>query len=234
MKPDHTSTPVARWTALSATAITAGPGGTTEPCGAIDLLSGRPPDNDVDVGSNLLSVAADGTRMYTLTTQGLQRRNMETAAVEASVNLAEVVTFATSNRSVIVATTDGTLIAFDADSLAPRHNPLPATSGAVAHLVLDPGAHHLLTADSDGTVRVYDLDKPLQLGTDIAGKLGGGIAIDPDGSEIATSTNGAINVWTLDATELEAAACELAGRNLDSVEWSAYIGALARPRPTCY
>lgn len=60
-----------------------------------------------------------------------------------------------------------------------------------------------------------------------------GLAVSPDGLEMAIATTAGTATWSLDPIEWERAACRLAGRNLTRGEWQRYIGGLADYRATC-
>jgi WD40 repeat protein len=51
----------------------------------------------------------------------------------------------------------------------------------------------------------------------------GYLALRPDGNEVASIVNGTLVLWDVDLAHLTSAACQAAGRNLTSSEWTQYL-----------
>jgi WD40 repeat protein len=96
-----------------------------------------------------------------------------------------------------------------------------------------PDGTRLVTAGSDGTVRLYDATTGQQIGTSLpvpGADLGNGangylyVTFSPDGQTIAiTDTTGRVWLYPATAAGWEAYACRLANRQLTRAEWSQFL-----------
>lgn len=80
----------------------------------------------------------------------------------------------------------------------------------------------LATASSDGTVRLWDLERQEAFGPSIA-TTGGFVDLSDDGRWLAIAGDSGISIWSLDPTDWAESACQIAGRNLTRAEWDRYL-----------
>ena len=80
----------------------------------------------------------------------------------------------------------------------------------------------LATASSDGTVRLWDLERQEAFGPSIA-TTGGFVDLSDDGRWLAIADDSGISIWSLDPTDWAESACQIAGRNLTRAEWDRYL-----------
>ena len=112
---------------------------------------------------------------------------------------------------------------------------LPGARGFINTLQLSDDGETLLATSRDQSVSMYDLPTGTRLGDPIRYNAPGiyGAFLRPDGKEIAITNHSGVAIWDLAPDHLQAAACQLAGRNLTPTEWDTYLANLGEPRPTC-
>src|SRR5262249_45525061 len=108
-----------------------------------------------------------------------------------------------------------------------------ASASYVYSVGWSPGGARLVTAGSDGTVRLYDATTGQQIGTSlpVPGADLGNVAsaylyvtFSPDGRTIAiTDTTGRVWLYPATVSGWEAYACRLANRELTRAEWSSFL-----------
>jgi WD40 repeat protein len=109
------------------------------------------------------------------------------------------------------------------------HEPLPrgALAGhreTVTDLAFTPDGEGLISVDRDGIVNLWDV-ADRQLVTTFTGPTDGinALAVSADGRTlVVASEDDNVYRWSLDRREWIARACELATRNMTTVEWDLY------------
>jgi hypothetical protein len=102
---------------------------------------------------------------------------------------------------------------------------------AYAWVQYDGGGRFLAVAGG-GAIALYDVERRQRMGDPI--EVGdAGIALRPDGLELAVTQSTGLMVWSLDSERMSDSACRIAGRNLTHAEWNTYIGNLAPYHATC-
>jgi DNA-binding SARP family transcriptional activator/WD40 repeat protein len=140
-------------------------------------------------------------------------------------------------RTVALGSDTGSVILYDADTLAPRTAPVTVTSGFVGTLSFAPDGQLLLVGGTDGTLRfltVPDLapqGQPLEIGD--SGNNGGVYAWYTASGDVAGLAEGVGSIaggqqswFTLQVApaKLAALACQLAGADITRAQWQRYVG----------
>jgi DNA-binding SARP family transcriptional activator/outer membrane protein assembly factor BamB len=128
----------------------------------------------------------------------------------------------------------GSVTVYDPTTLEPRHD-LPGARGEVNLLAFDAEGSTLLATSHDQTVSVYDTSAWIRLGDPIAADapIIYPAYLHPSGDSLLVTVAEGVARWRLDGETLRAAACRVAGRDLTTTEWTAYLDQLGPYRPTC-
>jgi hypothetical protein len=133
---------------------------------------------------------------------------------------------------VAVAGTDARLEFLDPHTLDPLGPPVAGLPAAVEQIAFSADGRILAVRGTD-TATLIDVPARVVLGVPIATRGAvEGIAVRPDGAELALHSPDGVLLWDLRPGSWEAAACRIAGRDLTPAEWHAHVGTTAY-RPTC-
>lgn len=135
---------------------------------------------------------------------------------------------------VLVGAESGAITQYDLATLEPLAK-VPGARGEVSSLQFSRDGSVLLVTSNDQTISVYDVATWTRIGDPLPTNspfIFPGY-LRPDGGAVALNAARGISVWDIDPDHLAEAACRLAGRNLTSIEWDTYLGALGSYRPTC-
>jgi WD40 repeat protein len=88
----------------------------------------------------------------------------------------------------------------------------------------------LVTAGLDYTLRLWDLKGRQQIGPNIP-VTDFGVAISPDGADLAANTSQGVIRIGLSRADLRRQSCQVAGRDLTATEWHDFVG--GSPQPLC-
>ncbi len=141
--------------------------------------------------------------------------------------------YSPDGKLLVAAAFDGTLAFYDASTLKPNGLPISASRAWVASLTFSRDSHLLAAVALDGTTRLFDVQSRQQIGAPLASSRYGPAVLRPDGLALATQIDLKSNdpnnipsitqVWTLDPTTWQQAACQEAGRNLTQAESTKYV-----------
>jgi WD40 repeat protein len=210
----------------------------------VDLVAGTVTSVPVDLGENqfftALVLGDDGdfyTGLYDHSGDrpelAIQRRDLASGAILATSGRG-FDNVATGGGVIIATGADGRIAELDDVTLEELGAPFSSASGPIATLGIDQSGRRLMVRADDETLRFYDIPTRTPLGDPIETKFTLGTAVlRADGKAAAAVTGQGIVTWDLDPEHWQAAACELAGRNLTREEWDRYIGDLASYAPTC-
>jgi hypothetical protein len=145
------------------------------------------------------------------------------------------VTHVVARGDVVVASArDGALEVLDPTTLAAVGEPFPGGTGFALAIAMSDDGRRVALLGRDGALRLFDVPSRTQLGAPIAvEEPEAGIALSPDGEELAMVSRQGLVIWDIDTDRSMSAACRIAGRNLTRAEWNRYIGDLAPYRQTC-
>jgi DNA-binding SARP family transcriptional activator/tRNA A-37 threonylcarbamoyl transferase component Bud32/WD40 repeat protein len=181
------------------------------------------------------SFSSDGTRLLMIDASGLSMYEVKTGRrlvgpVEGVLEVGN-----STNDLVATAGVDGTIEIRGLDDLQPVGAPVRLEGARVQHIEFDESGKVLVIRTTDA-VHAIDVASRVVLGGPIpTGRPDPdeGLAVSPDGLEMALATTTRTAIWSLDPLDWEHAACRLAGRNLTRAEWQRYIGTLADYHSTC-
>jgi WD40 repeat protein len=133
--------------------------------------------------------------------------------------------FTHDGKMLITAGGIGVVRFWDAATGAANGRSVLANSGWVDSLALTPDDSVLMTAGTDGTVRMIDTAGRHQLGSPLpGGDSDSYAALGPDGRVfVIYEPDGHGYVWDISLPSLVADACSVAGRPLTQVEWDQYV-----------
>lgn len=192
----------------------------------IDLPNGIPRSASFSSdGIRLLTTDASGLSMYEVST-GRRIIGPLAGVLEVGISADDVVATADG---------DGTIEIRGLDDLQPIGASVRLDGARVQDIEFDERGNVLVVRTTDAA-HVIDVASRVALGGPIpTGRPDPdeGLAVSPDGLEMAIATTAGTATWSLDPLEWERAACRLAGRNLTRAEWQRHIGALADYSATC-
>lgn len=193
---------------------------------SIDLPLGLPRSASFSSdGTRLLMTDASGLSMYEVST-GRRLIGPLEGVLEIGIS---------ANDVVATAGVDGAIEIRGLDDLQPVGAPARLEGARVQDIEFDERGDVLVVRTTDAA-HVIDVASRVALGGPIpTGRPDPdeGLAVSPDGLEMAIATTAGTATWSLDPLEWERAACRLAGRNLTRAEWQRYIGTLADYHVTC-
>ena len=120
---------------------------------------------------------------------------------------------------------DGRLQFHEPRTLDVVGQPVTGIPGPVAHYAYSADGRLLAARGSDGGVWVVDVGARTLLGGPIP--LSGpvvGLAVRPDGAELAVDSGNGVTLWDLRPEAWVQATCRLAGRQLTEAEWRDHVG----------
>ena len=147
-----------------------------------------------------------------------------------------IVAGAVSPAGVVAASgADGSLIFLDVHTLRADGRPLPDAPGIIEQFAFSRDGRLLAVRSPDGTVRLIDMASRTQLGEPIVvnGDDDPTVALRPDGRALAQPSPNGVLVWDLRPAHWQAAACQLAGRDLTREEWQTYLSAVGSYKRAC-
>ena len=103
--------------------------------------------------------------------------------------------------------------------------PLQGHKDWVNHVAFSPEGTRLASANSDGTIILWDVEQHTMLGALLQGHENSvnHVAFSPDGKRLASaSADGTVMLWDVDEQSWLKSVCYLAGRNLTQEEWRRY------------
>lgn len=172
------------------------------------------------------SLAPDGTVVAAVWPADLR---LVTRDVATGAQLAErsgVVSAAFGPNGLVAASTsDGRLEFHEPRTLAVVGQPVTGIPGRVEHYAYSADGRLLAARGSDGAVWLVDVAARVLIGGPIP--LPGpvdGIAVRPDGAELAVDSGDGVTLWDLHPEAWAQVACRLAGRRLTEAEWRDHIG----------
>lgn len=134
----------------------------------------------------------------------------------------------------LITVSDTTLTRHHLDTLEPMLSfPKPFSSGNAIQ-VSDDG-RTMLVVGWDNRAALYGLEGAVKLGDTIDAPSPGlaqGAHLSHDGRRLVTGTPDGVLVWNLDPALHARAACDIAGRELTTIEWATYFPGDVQ-RPTC-
>jgi WD40 repeat protein len=134
---------------------------------------------------------------------------------------------------VATSTPDGRLEFLEPRTLAVVGPPVTGIPGPVARYAHSADGQLLAVRGSDGGVWLVDVPARVVLGGPIRHQSRvEGLAVRPDGGELAVDAGDGLMLWDLRTEAWADAACRLAGRQLTEAEWQDHIGE-PDMRPTC-
>ena len=154
------------------------------------------------------------------------RRIGEGMSIGSGFSLAQAVAFSPNGKTLAIAAGDKVQL-WNVATQQPDGAVIIAGDGGDAALAFSPDGQLLATADTDGTVRLWDVDTQQQIGPAVTASETGGtnaVAFSPNGELLATA-NADGTGQLLDVAfprDLTRAACAIAGRSLTPREWSIY------------
>ncbi|HEY4611206.1 MAG TPA: hypothetical protein VIH06_18460, partial [Ilumatobacteraceae bacterium] len=190
--------------------------------------------HDVNLPVNQIAASPDGSRIY-LSGRGLyvfdgaDGRELD---VTTTANIERIAV--AGNGPIATGNVDGTITLLDPNDLTVVGT-LPGARTWLESVDYSADGRFLLAKAADHTMALYDVATRQRMGDAIPIGNANNADLRPDAAEIAVGNpdNRRITLWSLDATTLTRAACAIAGRNLTSSEWHAYVGELADYHPTC-
>ncbi len=193
---------------------------------SIDLPPGVPRSASFSSdGTRLLMTDASGLSMYEVHS-GKRLLGPLEGVLEVGISASDV---------VATAGVDGTIEIRGLDDLQPVGASVRLEGARVQDIEFDDRGDVLVVRTTDAA-HVIDVASRVALGGPIrTGRPDPdeGLAVSPDGLEMAIATTAGTTLWSLDPREWERAVCRVAGRNLTRAEWQRYIGGLADYRATC-
>jgi DNA-binding SARP family transcriptional activator/WD40 repeat protein len=162
----------------------------------------------------------------------LVTRDAATGAVLAERSGAVSAAFGPSGL-VATSTPDGRLEFLEPRTLAVVGPPVTGIPGPVGRYSHSADGRLLAVRGSDGGVWLVDVPARVVLGGPIGHRSRvEGLAVRPDGGELAVDSGDGLMLWDLRTEAWADAACRLAGRQLTAAEWQDHIGE-PDTRPTC-
>lgn len=162
----------------------------------------------------------------------LTTRDAQSGAVLAErVGVAD---FAVSPAGLVAASgSDGRLDFLDPRTLAPLGPPVAGVPSPAEQFAFTADGRLLVARSTDGDVWLVDVSERVLLGGPVEqpGAIEG-VAVRPDGAELALHSGEGIVLWDLRPESWTAAACRIAGRQLTPLEWQNHVGSSAH-RATC-
>jgi DNA-binding SARP family transcriptional activator/WD40 repeat protein/energy-coupling factor transporter ATP-binding protein EcfA2 len=213
---------------------------------SVEAATGRPVGPVIDIGPcPLLSAGVkatpDGSRVA-FSYVGADRRGTDiydgrTGEKLAGPLLGLGVTAIGPDGTLFGGDVYGRVTQYDLDTLEPIAT-FPQARGRVEVLELSDDGRLLLVGSPNQNLSIYDvatrtrLGDPLDTGRPLVAGTAGPV-LRPDGNAVAVNGRDGLAIWNLEPDRLAAAACDLAGRNLTSSEWDAYLADLGAYRATC-
>ncbi len=193
---------------------------------SIDLPNGLP---------RSAALSSDGTRVLLTDASGLSMYEVSTGRRLVGPLEGVLEVGMSAHDLVATARVDGTMEIRRLDDLQPIGAAVRLPGARVQDIEFDEKGEVLVVRTTDA-VQVIDVATMLPIGGPIpTGRPDPdeGLAVAPNGREMAVASTTGTATWSLDPVVWEHAACRLAGRNLTPDEWQRYIGTLADYRATC-
>lgn len=205
---------------------------------SIDAATGERTEPTIRVGGLVAGLAAslDGSRLAVTAFRGSGTEVTVHDAATGEVVAGPVTgvhAVALSDRALAGAR-GGNVTIYDPDTLDPVHD-LPGARGEVNVLSFSADGRTLMATSNDQSVSLYDTDSWIRLGDPLpadAPFIYPG-HLHPSGQSVIVTVAQGVARWALDAETLRAAACDVAGRDLTTTEWTAYLDELGPYRSTC-
>lgn len=122
---------------------------------------------------------------------------------------------------------------FDGDTLQPVTQIIPLGSSYITAVSSAPDGRAAVVGSSQGW-RLVDLDGQQLIGPWTPGPIGSLAFLGVDNTTVySQAANGDGQIWNLAPTNVQAAACALAGRNLTTQEWQKYLPWAGHEHTTC-
>lgn len=200
----------------------------------IDLQSDRIIGPTIDGDEPIFGAAAtDARHLVTVGPTGIARRDPATGA-KAGPSVDNVYAVVAVPGHLVGAGEDGRVSVLDSDTLHPIGGQLPSIIGGPDSITTSDDSSRLVVRGRDGAVHILDVATTSPVGDAIdVGQSASGVALRPDGRELAMSTAEGLVVWNLDPSVWSSAACRLAGRDITQAEWDEYLASFASPRSVC-
>jgi dipeptidyl aminopeptidase/acylaminoacyl peptidase len=212
-----------------------GEGGDPESIVIWDLLTGERPGRSLQRVGDTASPDADAKLMVVFRAgePGVATREIRTGARLAQRD--DLVTAAVSPSGLVAASTlSGQLGFYDLHTLRASGTPLAGAPGVVRTFTFSRDGRLLAVVSADGAARLVDTESRTQLGEPISLGAGvEGVALRPDGLELAVPSDDSVLLWQLDPRTWQDAACRTVGRDLTREEWDGFLAGFGDYRSTC-
>lgn len=183
-----------------------------------------------------LAPSPDGSRLAVVSTDGgIGSLTVHDASTgELLAGPVEGVDRAALSGSAVVGARGGAVTVYDPVTLEAVHD-LPGARGEVNLLAFDADGGTLLATSNDQTVSVFDTALWVRLGDPLPADapIIYPAYLHPSGDSLLVTVAEGLAWWRLNGESLRAAACQVAGRDLTTTEWTAYLQKLGEYRPTC-
>lgn len=183
-----------------------------------------------------LAVSPDGSRLAVVATRGSTGYLTlhDAATGELLAGPVEGVDRVAMSDSAVVGARGGAVTVYDPLALEAVHD-LPGARGQVNMLAFDADGETLLATSNDQTVSIYDTASWVRLGDPFPADapIIHPAYLHPSGDSLLVTVTRGVAWWRLDGQSLRDAACQVAGRDLTSTEWTAYLQELGDYRATC-
>jgi WD40 repeat protein len=158
---------------------------------------------------------------------------MPTGRKIATIGQVSALSFSSDGRTLVVGSPAGQLKLVDTSTgstAGPTFPRVPVGIGGAQW-----SADFIGSMDFSGQVRLFDPSTGQQIGGDFSGIIdnSGAWSLNPSGTMLELETKQGIDQWDLNPDDWQAAACDLAGRNLSSQEWQTYLSSTGPYTKTC-
>ena len=138
---------------------------------------------------------------------------------------AYAVDFSADGRYLAAGFANGTALLIDVQRRQTASVALVGHAGYIFDLAFSPDDDLLAVASFSG-ITLWDVATRQRIGELVGRGLPFELAFSPDSKSLASTWySNSLIVWELDLQAWRRRACEIAGRNLTSAEWSQYVGA---------